>query len=195
MSVTISVNDSPLAGTEGKKVTSTMIRERLLAEAEVNVAITFAESENRDSFEIGGRGELQLGVLIETMRREGFEMTVSRPKVLFRMIEGQRHEPMEEIIIDVDADFASPVIDTLNQRKAEMVDMRNAGSGKTRLVFLAPSRGLIGYQGRFLTETRGTGVLNRVFHSYAPYKGDISGRRNGALVSTETGPGSSLCAV
>ena len=187
MSVTISVNDSPLAGTEGKKVTSTMIRERLLAEAEVNVAITFAESENRDSFEIGGRGELQLGVLIETMRREGFEMTVSRPKVLFRMIDGQRHEPMEEIIIDVDADFASPVIDTLNQRKAEMVDMRNAGSGKTRLVFLAPSRGLIGYQGRFLTETRGTGVLNRVFHSYAPYKGDISGRRNGALVSTETG--------
>ena len=187
MSVTISVNDSPLAGTEGKKVTSTMIRERLLAEAEVNVAITFAESENRDSFEIGGRGELQLGVLIETMRREGFEMTVSRPKVLFRMIEGQRHEPMEEIIIDLDADFASPVIDTLNQRKAEMVDMRNAGSGKTRLVFLAPSRGLIGYQGRFLTETRGTGVLNRVFHSYAPYKGDISGRRNGALVSTETG--------
>ena len=114
-------------------------------------------------------------------------MTVSRPKVLYRMIEGQRHEPLEEIIIDVDADYASPVIDTLNQRKAEMVDMRNAGSGKTRLVFLAPSRGLIGYQGRFLTETRGTGVLNRVFHSYAPYKGDISGRRNGALVSTETG--------
>ena len=187
MSVTISVNDSPLAGTEGKKVTSTMIRARLLAEAEVNVAITFSESENRDAFEIGGRGELQLGVLIETMRREGFELTVSRPKVLFRMIDGQRHEPMEEIIIDVDADYASPVIDTLNQRKAEMVDMRNAGSGKTRLVFLAPSRGLIGYQGRFLTETRGTGVLNRVFHSYAPYKGDISGRRNGALVSTETG--------
>jgi GTP-binding protein len=187
MSVTISVNDSPLAGTEGKKVTSTMIRERLLAEAEVNVAITFSESENRDAFEIGGRGELQLGVLIETMRREGFELTVSRPKVLFRMIDGQRHEPMEEIIIDVDADYASPVIDTLNQRKAEMVDMRNAGSGKTRLVFLAPSRGLIGYQGRFLTETRGTGVLNRVFHSYASYKGDISGRRNGALVSTETG--------
>ena len=187
MSVTISVNDSPLAGTEGKKVTSTMIRERLLAQAEVNVAITFSESENRDAFEIGGRGELQLGVLIETMRREGFELTVSRPKVLFRMIDGQRHEPMEEIIIDVDADYASPVIDTLNQRKAEMVDMRNAGSGKTRLVFLAPSRGLIGYQGRFLTETRGTGVLNRVFHSYAPYKGDISGRRNGALVSTETG--------
>ena len=187
MSVTISVNDSPLAGTEGKKVTSTMIRERLLAQAEVNVAITFSESENRDAFEIGGRGELQLGVLIETMRREGFELTVSRPKVLFRMIDGQRHEPMEEIIIDVDADYASPVIGTLNQRKAEMVDMRNAGSGKTRLVFLAPSRGLIGYQGRFLTETRGTGVLNRVFHSYAPYKGDISGRRNGALVSTETG--------
>ncbi len=187
MSVTISVNDSPLAGTEGKKVTSTMIRERLLAEAEVNVAITFSESENRDAFEIGGRGELQLGVLIETMRREGFELTVSRPKVLFQIIDGQRHEPIEEIIIDVDADYASPVIDSLNQRKAEMVDMRNAGSGKTRLVFLAPSRGLIGYQGRFLTETRGTGVLNRLFHSYAPYRGNISGRRNGALVSTESG--------
>lgn len=187
MSVTITVNDSPLAGTEGSKVTSTMIRQRLLAEAEVNVAITFDESENKDSFEIGGRGELQLGVLIETMRREGFELTVSRPKVLFKMIEGTKHEPIEEVIVDVDSDYASSVIDSLNQRKAEMVDMRSAGAGKTRLVFLAPSRGLIGFQSKFLTDTRGTGVLNRLYHSYAPFKGDIAGRRNGALISTETG--------
>ena len=187
MSVTITVNDSPLAGTEGSKVTSTMIRQRLLAEAEVNVAITFDESDSKDSFEIGGRGELQLGVLIETMRREGFELTVSRPRVLYKMIDGTRHEPIEEVIVDVDADFASTVIDSLNQRKAEMLDMRTAGAGKTRLVFLAPSRGLIGFQSRFLTDTRGTGVLNRLYHSYAPYKGDISGRRNGALISTETG--------
>ena len=187
MAVTITVNDSPFAGTEGKKVTSTMIRQRLLAEAEVNVAITFSESDNKDSFEIGGRGELQLGVLIETMRREGFELTVSRPRVLFQTIDGQRHEPLEEVTVDVDADYASPVIDALNQRKAEMLDMRTSEAGKTRLMFLAPSRGLIGFQGKFLTETRGTGVLNRVFHSYAPYKGDIAGRRNGALISTETG--------
>ncbi len=187
MAVTISVNDSPFAGTEGKKVTSTMIRQRLLAEAEVNVAITFAESDSRDSFEIGGRGELQLGVLIETMRREGFELTVSRPKVLYKNESGQRLEPVEEVTVDVDSDYASAVIDTLSQRKADMQDMRQGSSGKTRLVFLAPSRGLIGYQGRFLTDTRGTGVLNRVFHSYAPYKGEIAGRRNGALISTETG--------
>ena len=187
MSVTITVNDSPLAGTEGDKVTSTMIRQRLLAEAEVNVAITFDESESKDSFEIGGRGELQLGVLIETMRREGFELTVSRPRVLFKMIDGSRHEPIEEVIVDVDSDYASTVIDSLNQRKAEMVDMRTAGAGKTRLTFLAPSRGLIGFQSRFLTDTRGTGVLNRLYHSYSPFKGDISGRRNGALISTETG--------
>ena len=187
MAVTITVNDSPFAGTEGKKVTSTMIRKRLLAEAEVNVAITFSESDNKDSFEIGGRGELQLGVLIETMRREGFELTVSRPRVLFQTIDGKRCEPIEEVTIDVDADYASPVIDALNQRKAEMLDMRTSTAGKTRLLFLAPSRGLIGFQGKFLTETRGTGVLNRVFHSYAPYKGDITGRRNGALISTETG--------
>ena len=187
MAVNITVNDSPFAGTEGKKVTSTMIRQRLLAEAEVNVAITFSESDNKDSFEIGGRGELQLGVLIETMRREGFELTVSRPRVLFQTIDGKKCEPIEEVTIDVDADYASPVIDALNQRKAEMLDMRTSTAGKTRLLFLAPSRGLIGFQGKFLTETRGTGVLNRVFHSYAPYKGDITGRRNGALISTETG--------
>jgi GTP-binding protein len=187
MSVTITVNDSPFAGTEGKKVTSTVIRDRLLAEAEVNVAITFNEGENKDAFEIGGRGELQLGVLIETMRREGFEMNVSRPRVLIRMEDGKRMEPIEEVTIDVDEEYSSGVVDAMNRRKAEMVDMRASGAGKTRLVFYAPSRGLIGYQNRFLTDTRGTGVLNRVFHSYAEYKGDIPGRRNGALIASETG--------
>ena len=188
MSVNITVNDSPLAGREGKKVTSTVIRERLLAEAETNVAITFTESANRDAFEIGGRGELQLGVLIETMRREGFEMTVSRPRVLYQKADdGTRLEPIEEVTIDVDEDYASAVVDSLNRRKGEMVDMRSAGAGKTRLLFLAPSRGLIGYQSRFLTQTRGTGVLNRIFHSYAPHKGPIESRRNGALISTDSG--------
>ena len=188
MSVTITVNDSPLAGREGKKVTSTVIRERLLAEAETNVAITFSESGSKDAFEIGGRGELQLGVLIETMRREGFEMTVSRPRVLYQTDDaGNRLEPMEEVTIDVDEEYSSGVVDGLNRRKGEMLDMRAAGAGKTRLVFLAPSRGLIGYQSRFLTETRGTGVLNRIFHSYAPFKGEIIGRRNGALISTDNG--------
>ena len=188
MSVTITVNDSPFAGQEGTKVTSTMIRERLLAEAETNVAITFKESDSKDSFEIGGRGELQLGVLIETMRREGFEMTVSRPQVLYSKDEtGQRTEPIEEVIIDVDSDYASSVIDSMNRRKSEMTDMRQAGAGKTRLTFLAPSRGLIGFQSKFLTDTRGTGVLNRLFHGYAPFKGEIGGRRNGALISNDTG--------
>ena len=188
MSVNITVNDSPLAGREGKKVTSTVIRERLLAEAETNVAITFTESATHDAFEIGGRGELQLGVLIETMRREGFEMTVSRPRVLYQQADdGTRLEPIEEVTIDVDEDYASAVVDSLNRRKGEMVDMRSAGAGKTRLLFLAPSRGLIGYQSRFLTQTRGTGVLNRIFHSYAPHKGPIESRRNGALISTDSG--------
>ncbi|MCB1651230.1 MAG: translational GTPase TypA [Alphaproteobacteria bacterium] len=187
MSVTISVNDSPFAGREGSKVTSTMIRERLLAEAETNVAITFKESDGKDSFEIGGRGELQLGVLIETMRREGFELTVSRPKVLFREENGEKLEPIEEVIIDVDEEYSSSVVDSMNKRKGEMSDMRSSGAGKTRITFLAPSRGLIGYQSRFLTQTRGTGVMNRLFHSYAPYKGDVPQRRNGALISTDTG--------
>ncbi|EJW20792.1 hypothetical protein IMCC14465_05880 [alpha proteobacterium IMCC14465] len=187
MSVTITVNDSPFAGQEGKKVTSTVIRERLLAEVETNVAITFAESDNKDAFEIGGRGELQLGVLIETMRREGFEMNVSRPKVLLRNENGQKLEPVEEVTIDVDEEFSSTVVDSMNRRKAKMIDMRSAGAGKSRIVFHAPSRGLIGYQSRFLTQTRGTGVLNRVFHEYAPYSGDIPGRRNGALIASETG--------
>ncbi len=187
MAVMISVNDSPFAGREGTKVTSTMIRERLLSEAETNVAITFKESENKDSFEIGGRGELQLGVLIETMRREGFEMTVSRPQVLYKYDGDQRLEPIEEVTIDVDDEYSSTVVDKMNRRKAEMVDMRSSGAGKTRIVFLAPSRGLIGYQSQFMTDTRGTGVFNRVFHSYAPYKGDIPQRRNGALISNDQG--------
>ena len=188
MSITITVNDSPLAGLEGKKVTSTSIRERLLAEAETNVAISFSENANKDAFEIGGRGELQLGVLVETMRREGFELTVSRPHVVFKINEdGKKLEPIEEVIVDVDEEYASAVIDGMNKRKAEMVDMRSAEAGKTRLVFKAPSRALIGYQSRFLTDTRGTGVINRLFNSYGPYKGDISSRRNGALISTQTG--------
>ena len=187
MSITITVNDSPLAGLEGKKVTSTVIRERLLAEAETNVAISFAENDKKDAFEIGGRGELQLGVLVETMRREGYELTVSRPHVVYKIDENdKRLEQIEEVIIDVDDEYASTVIDSMNKRKAEMLDMRNT-SGKTRLIFKAPSRALIGYQSRFLTETRGTGVVNRLFDSYGPFKGEISTRRNGALIATQTG--------
>jgi GTP-binding protein len=187
MAVMITVNDSPYAGQDGSKVTSTMIRDRLMAEAEVNVAITYKESDNKDAFEIGGRGELQLGVLIETMRREGFELTVSRPKVLFKEIDGVRQEPIEEVTIDVDEEYSSTVVDKMNRRKAEMTDMRASGAGKTRITFLAPSRGLIGYQSQFMTDTRGTGVFNRVFHSYAPYKGDIPQRRHGALIAMEQG--------
>ena len=187
MSITITVNDSPLSGLEGKKVTSTVIRERLLAEAETNVAISFAENDKKDAFEIGGRGELQLGVLVETMRREGYELTVSRPHVVYKIDKNDKKlEPIEEVIIAVDDGYASTVIDSMNKRKAEMIDMRNS-SGKTRLIFKAPSRALIGYQSRFLTDTRGTGVINRLFDSYGPYKGDISTRRNGALISTQTG--------
>ena len=188
MSVTITVNDSPFGGREGKKVTSTVIRERLLAEAETNVAITFAENDQKDAFEIGGRGELQIGVLIETMRREGFELIVSRPRVLYKTDDiGNRLEPIEEVIIDVDEEYVSAVVDGMNQRKGSMLDMRAAGAGKTRIKFHAPSRGLIGYQNRFLTETRGTGVMNRLFHAYDAYKGDVSGRKSGALISTDTG--------
>ena len=188
MSVTITVNDSPFAGTEGKKVTSTAIRERLLAEAETNVAITFNENDKKDAFEIGGRGELQIGVLIEQMRREGFELIVSRPRVLYKNNEsGQKMEPIEEVTIDVDDEYTSSVVDGMNQRKAEMQDMRAAGAGKTRLIFLAPSRGLIGYQNKFLTDTKGTGVINRLFSKYDAFKGAISGRKYGALISTDTG--------
>jgi GTP-binding protein len=188
MSVTITVNDSPFAGTEGKKVTSTVIRERLLAEAESNVAITFKENDQKDSFEIGGRGELQIGVLIEQMRREGFELIVSRPKVLYKASDnGSKLEPIEEVTIDVDEEFTSSVVDGMNQRKAEMQDMRAAGAGKTRLIFLAPSRGLIGYQNKFLTDTKGTGVINRIFSKYDNFRGNIPGRKYGALISTDTG--------
>lgn len=187
MSVTITVNDSPISGLEGKKVTSTMIRERLLTEAETNVAISFQENDQKDSFEIGGRGELQIGVLIETMRREGFELSVSRPKVLFKEENNTKLEPFEEVTIDVDEEYSSTVIDSINQRKGEMIDMRDTGQNKKRIIFKAPTRGLIGYQSKFLTETRGTGVMNRVFDSYGEFKGDIKGRRNGALISTDSG--------
>ncbi len=188
MSVTITVNDSPFAGTDGNRVTSTLIRERLLAEAETNVAITFEENGQKDAFEIGGRGELQIGVLIEQMRREGFELSVSRPRVLYKVGEnGARTEPIEEVIIDVDDEYTSTVVDGMNQRKGEMQDMRASGAGKTRLTFLAPSRGLIGYQNKFLTDTKGTGVLNRLFKKYDNYKGSIVGRKYGALISTDTG--------
>jgi len=189
MSISISVNSSPLAGIDGTKLTSTKIRERLLLEDENNVGITFSENENKDYFEISGRGELQLGVLVETMRREGFELTVSRPRVIFKTdANGNKTEPMEEVTIDLDAEFSSKIIDSMNKRKAEMINMIDTGTGKNRLIFHAPSRGLIGYQSRFMTQTRGTGVMNRIFHSYGPFKSGITGRVNGALISMETGP-------
>ncbi|MAM34561.1 MAG: translational GTPase TypA [Micavibrio sp.] len=187
MAVTIAVNDSPLAGTEGKKLTSTMIRDRLMAEAETNVAIRVTETAGKDAYELAGRGELQLGVLIETMRREGFELSVSRPRVLLKEENGQKMEPYEEVIVDVDEEYTGAVVEKMTGRKAEMLDMRPSGHGKTRIVFRAPSRGLIGYQSQFLTDTRGTGLMNRLFDSYGPYKGDIGGRRNGALISTDKG--------
>ena len=188
MAVTITVNSSPFAGTEGKLVTSTKIRERLLAEAESNVAITFNENANKDAFEIGGRGELQIGILIETMRREGFELSVSSPRVLLKKNDhGEVLEPFEEVIIDVDEQYSSTTVDSINKRKGEMIEMKPMGKSKTRLIFKVPSRGLIGYHGQFLTETRGTGVLNRIFHSYDVFKGIIKSRRNGVLIATEQG--------
>ena len=188
MSITITVNTSPLAGLDGTKVTSTMIRQRLMDEAESNVAITFMENNNKDSFEIGGRGELQLGVLIETMRREGFEMSVSRPRVIYKEDDqGNKLEPMEDVTIDVDEKFSSSVIDSMNKRKAEMLDMKSAGFDKSRILFCVPSRGLIGYQSMFLTQTKGTGVLNRIFHSYDLHKGQFAGRKTGVLIATDTG--------
>ncbi len=188
MAITISVNDSPLAGQEGSKVTSRMLYDRLMAEAETNVAITVTRSENKDSFEVGGRGELQLGVLIETMRREGFEMSVSRPRVLLKKdSNGMLLEPIEEVFVDVDEDFSGTVVKKVSLRKGIMTDMRPSGGGKIRITFLAPSRGLIGYQSEFLADTRGTGVMNRLYHSHAKHKGSIEGRRNGALISTGQG--------
>jgi len=187
LAMTFSVNDSPLAGREGSKVTSRMIAERLWREAEGNIAIRVRETEDKDALEVAGRGELQLGVLIETMRREGYELSISRPRVLYKVEDGQRLEPLEEVQIDVDDDFTGIVVDKMNQRKAEMIDMRPSGGGKTRITFIAPSRGLIGYQGEFMTDTRGTGLMSRLFHGYTPYKGPIEGRRNGVLISNADG--------
>jgi GTP-binding protein len=188
LAMTFRINDSPLAGTEGDKVQSRVIRERLLREAEGNVALRVGESAEKDSFEVAGRGELQLGILIEMMRREGFELSVSRPKVLFqRDPSGDLLEPIEEVVIDVDEEHAGVVVQKLSERKAEMVVMRPSGGHRLRLVFFAPTRGLIGYQGELLTDTRGTATMNRLFHGYAPYKGDIPGRRNGVLLANEAG--------
>ena len=188
LSMRFAVNDSPFAGREGDKVTSRMIRDRLMREAESNVAIRVTESADKDSFEVAGRGELQLGVLIETMRREGFELGISRPRVLFGKDEsGARTEPYETVVIDVDDEYSGTVIEKMNLRKAELTDMRPSGAGKTRITFSAPSRGLIGYHGEFLSDTRGTGIMNRLFEKYGPYKGIIEGRPNGVLISMGTG--------
>ena len=188
LSMRFAVNDSPFAGREGTKVTSRMIRDRLEREAESNVAIKVTESADKDSFEVAGRGELQLGVLIETMRREGFELGISRPRVLYATDEtGKRTEPYETVMIDVDDEYAGTVVEKMAGRKAEMTDMRPSGGGKTRITFSAPSRGLIGYHGEFLSDTRGTGIMNRLFEKYGPHKGPIQGRQNGVLISNGTG--------
>jgi GTP-binding protein len=188
ITVTFGINDSPLAGRDGKKVQSRVIRERLMKEAESNVAIKVTDSPGGEAFEVAGRGELQMGVLIENMRREGFELSISRPQVLFQDIDGKRHEPIEEATIDVDDEYSGAVIEKLTgARKGELVEMRPAGVGKTRIVAHVPARGLIGYHGEFLTDTRGTGVLNRVFHGWAPFKGPMPGRRAGVLISMENG--------
>jgi GTP-binding protein len=188
LAMTFRINDSPLAGTEGDKVQSRVIRDRLLREAEGNVALRVSESSEKDSMEVAGRGELQLGILIETMRREGFELSVSRPKVLFRRdADGNLLEPIEEVVIDVDQEHSGIVVQKLAERKGEMTEMRPSGGGRVRLVFLAPTRGLIGYQSELLTDTRGTAVMNRLFHAYGPHRGPIAGRSNGVLLSTDTG--------
>ncbi len=189
LAMTFSVNDSPLAGREGDKVTSRMIRDRLYREAEGNVALRITDTEGGDAFEVAGRGELQLGILIETMRREGYELAISRPRVLFKTdtLTGQRLEPIEEVVVDVDEEFSGTVVQKMAERKADLVEMRPSGGGKTRIVFYAPSRGLIGYQSEFLTDTRGTGIMNRLFHGYAPFKGAIAARRTGVLISNSDG--------
>jgi len=188
ISITVSVNNSPLAGREGEKVQSRVIRDRLLKEAESNVAIKFNETADKDAYEVAGRGELQLGVLIENMRREGFEVSISRPRVVYQKGEnGERLEPIEEVVIDVDDEYSGVVIEKLSSRKAELKDMGPSGAGKTRITLIAPSRSLIGYQGEFLTDTRGSGVLNRIFSHYEPHRGAIEGRRNGVLVSNSDG--------
>jgi len=187
LAMTFRVNDSPLAGTEGDKVTGRMIRDRLLREAEGNVALRVRESEEKDSMEVAGRGELQLGILIETMRREGFELSVSRPKVLLREEDGVLQEPIEEVVIDLDEEHSGVVVQKMSERKAELMEMKPSGGNRLRLVFHAPTRGLIGYQGELLTDTRGTAIMNRIFHGYAPFKGPIQGRRNGVLISNDAG--------
>jgi GTP-binding protein len=189
LSMTFRINDSPLAGTEGDKVQSRVIRERLLREAEGNVALKISESTEKDSFEVAGRGELQLGILIETMRREGFELSVSRPRVLLENDPktGELLEPIEEVVIDVDEQHSGIVVQKVSERKGEMVEMRPSGGGRVRLVFYAPTRGLLGYQGELLTDTRGTAIMNRLFHGYAPHKGNIEGRRNGVLIANDSG--------
>ena len=188
MSITISVNSSPLAGTEGKKLTSTQIRDRLVSEAQNNVGITFSQNTNVDSFVISGRGELMLEILLTQMRREGFEMTVSPPKVLFQKDEaGNKLEPIEEITVDLDEEFSSKIIDSMNRRKGKLLDLKDTGKDKKRLVFHAPTRGLMGYTSRFLTLTKGTGVINRIFHGYGKFEGEMDGRKNGALISMSTG--------
>ena len=189
LAMTFRINDGPLGGREGKKVTSRQIRDRLVREAEGNVAIRVRDSEESDAFEVAGRGELQLGVLIETMRREGFELTIGRPRVLTRENPetGAREEPYEEALVDVDEAHAGVVVEMMSLRKGQMQDMRPSGGGKTRLVFLIPSRGLIGYHGEFLTDTRGTGIMNRLFHGYGPWAGPIEGRRNGSLIANADG--------
>ena len=189
LAMSFRVNDSPYAGMEGDKVTSRVIRDRLLREAEGNVAIRVTESSEKDAYEVAGRGELLLGILIETMRREGFELGVSRPQVLFERdpVSGELMEPIEEVTIDLDEEFSGIVVQKLSERRAEMVAMRPSGGGRLRLVFHAPTRGLIGYQGELLSDTRGTAVFNRVFHAYAPYKGEIEGRRTGVLISNGDG--------
>jgi GTP-binding protein len=188
LAMSFAVNDSPFAGKDGDKVQSRVIRDRLEREAEGNVAIRVTMAADNDSFEVAGRGELQLGVLIETLRREGFELGISRPRVLFRDGPSGREEPYETVVVDVDDEFSGTVIDKMALRKAEMTDMRPSGGGKTRLTFSAPSRGLIGYHGEFLSDTRGTGIMNRLFERYGPYKGPIAGRQNGVLISMEQGP-------
>ena len=188
MSITISVNSSPLAGTEGKKLTSTQIRDRLILEAQNNVGITFSQNANVDSFVISGRGELMLEILLTQMRREGFEMTVSPPKVLYQKDEnGDKLEPIEEITVDLDEEFSSKIIDSMNRRKGKLLDLKDTGKDKKRLVFHAPTRGLMGYTSRFLTLTKGTGVINRIFHGYGKFEGEMDGRKNGALISMATG--------
>ncbi len=188
LSMRFAVNDSPMAGREGTKVTSRMIRDRLLRESESNVAIKITESADKDSFEVAGRGELQLGVLIETMRREGFELGISRPRVLFRDDEnGKKTEPYETVVIDVDDEYSGTVVEKMALRKAELTDMRPSGGGKTSITFSGPSRGLIGYHGEFLSDTRGTGIMNRLFEKYGEHKGNIAGRQNGVLISNGAG--------